>query len=190
MAHIFDPIMGGYRMVCEATGELSPGIASRDAQALVGVEWYSDVASARELYLARQRARFKVALVERGFSAEDAEDHAASLRWDLMPDGTVAGTPSGARIAEAEAPHPSIAQRARLRISVDRPTFASDGTEEATITIAGLVAPATVELGAGLTAEVSPADPVVRITSDVPRKFSIRVLDGLHWSAPVVLEAL
>lgn len=189
MAHVFDAQAGGYRLVCEATGTLSPVVATEE-RAVQGLEWYCDDPAAKEVYLARQRARFKLALVQRDMLPEEAEDHAAGLRWDLMPDGSATGTPSDAKIAEAEAVYPALAQRARLGISVDKATFASDSVEVATVTITGLVAPATVELGGGLAAQVSPADPMVRLTSDIPRRFTVRVLDANHWSRPVEVEAV
>lgn len=219
MAHVFDAAAGGFRLVCEATGVLSPVVATEE-RAVLGLEWYCDDPAAKEVYLARQRARLKAAIVgtphsiekaielrfipedalsrpltaeERAaiiITAEMAEDIAAALRWDLMPDGSVAGTPSAAKIAEAEAAHPALTQRARLGITSDKPTFASDGIEVATVTITGLIAPATVDLGDGLTAQVSPADPVVRLTSDIPKKFSVRIVDANHWSRPVEVEAV
>lgn len=193
MAHIFDFEEGGFRLVCEATGTLSPVVATEE-QAVLGVEWYSDVPGGDRLYIARQRARFKERMVNGlGLGPEEAEDHAAALRWDLMANGVPArALPTKEQFAEAEAPFPELAQRARVGIAVQNATFAADGVAQAVLTFTGLVA-ATEVIVTGpsgeLKATVSPADPVLGLTSDVPSLFSVRVLDAVHWSRPVEIEA-
>jgi hypothetical protein len=220
MTSFFDPILLGYRLVCEATGTLSPGIVTTDAQALVGVEWYSDTPDGEAVYLARQRARVKDALVGRTFSVEEgvkllilpedalsrpltdaedlariitpewAEEIASELRWDQTARGQAARRlPTPGEIASAEVPLPRIAQRARVRIATDKLTFRPDGVDRVVLTFSGLVASAVADLGGGRTAQVSPADVTVRLTSDVPRRFVVMVVDALHWSRPLRVEA-
>jgi hypothetical protein len=76
-----------------------------------------------------------------------------------------------------------------VRIATDKFTFRPDGLDRVVITFSGLVAPAAADLGEGRTIAVSPADFTVRLTSDVPRKFTVRIVDALHWSRPLLVEA-
>lgn len=187
MAHIFDAVAGGYRLVCEITGQQS-GVVSTDENAVNGLEWYSP--GTETDCLARQRARAKLLLVDRdGLGAEEAEDRVAGLRWDLMPSGQLVGTPSAQQIAQAEAPYSRLRQRIRLRLTVDKPMFQADGLDEAVVTVTGLIADATATLGDGLSVLVPVADPAIHITSDVPRVFMIQILDAQHWSRPLRIEA-
>lgn len=188
MAHVFDEAAGGYRLVCEATGVESDVVATEE-RAVMGLEWFCPDPVAEEAYLARQRARFKQNLVARGLLAEEAEDEAADLRWDLMPDGRVVGEPSDQAIADAEASMPELVQRARVAISADKASFTADGMDEVTVTFEGLVAEAEADLGDGLTVTVSPTDAIVTLTSDIPRTFEPRVLDANHYSRPITVEA-
>jgi hypothetical protein len=76
-----------------------------------------------------------------------------------------------------------------VRIATDKLTFRPDGVDRVVLTFSGLVASAVADLGGGRTAQVSPADVTVRLTSDVPRRFVVMVVDALHWSRPLRVEA-
>jgi hypothetical protein len=76
----------GYRLVCEATGALSAVVAVEPAN-LDDVEWYSDTADGDAALVARQRAKAKYAMVERGMSEDAAEMACQQVRWDLLPGG-------------------------------------------------------------------------------------------------------
>lgn len=225
MAFIFDAAAGGYRLVCEATGALSPVVATEE-RAVLGLEWYCEDPAAEAVYLARQRARFKATIVGKKrtveeavrlgilpeiprdaqdrfreltaaeealliISADDAEDIAAGLRWDLMANGQAASRlPTDAEKASADSAFTELQQRAKVRITTNKVRFLADGLEAATVTFEGLVASAVAELGGALTAAVSPVDPVVVLTSDIPRLFTVRILDAAHWSKPLHVEAV
>lgn len=191
MAHGFDNTAGGWRLIDEASGAFV-GAKHDDERPLIGLEHYGATPDGDALYLARQRARFKAALLEaEGLSAEEAEDDAAAKRWDRMPNGQPPRRlPTDAERDEAEADFPALAQRARVRVLVDKAQITADGQDEATVTFTGLVAPADIDLGDGLVVTVDPADPELVITSDVPRRFEVRALDDVHWSRPLTVVAI
>jgi len=83
----------------------------------------------------------------------------------------------------------SLLQKATVTISVDKTTFAADGVEEVLVTLSGLVADVVLDLGGGLTGSVTVADPTHIITSDVRMLFSLQIIDNLHWSEQIIIEA-
>ena len=82
----------------------------------------------------------------------------------------------------------NVEQKEVVIISVDKPNILADGIDEAAISLSGLVAPALVSFGNGLSQTVTPADPVIQLTSDVPRQFVVEINDMLHFSEPVFVE--
>ena len=74
-------------------------------------------------------------------------------------------------------------------ISSNKAQIIADGIDETTITFAGLVAPISVSFGEGVNQIVTPADPEIILTSDVPRQFVIEIDDTLHFAEPIFVEA-
>lgn len=83
-----------------------------------------------------------------------------------------------------------LVQKVTVTITPDRSTFPADGIAESRLTLGGLVGPGTLQLGNGLSVPVSPGDSVVILTSDVRRRFVAELVDDLHWSEPVAVEAV
>ena len=82
-----------------------------------------------------------------------------------------------------------LVQKNEVVISSNKAQIVADGIDEATITFAYLVAPVSVSFGEGLNQTATPADPVIILTSDVPRQFVIEIDDKLHFAEPIFVEA-
>lgn len=83
-----------------------------------------------------------------------------------------------------------LEQKSIVTITASKVAFLANGVDSVALTLIGLVAPAILSLGGGLTVGVSPADANVTITSDLPRLFVAELIDNLHWSALVSVEAV
>ena len=84
----------------------------------------------------------------------------------------------------------NLVLKAEVSVLTDKTQITADGIDEATITFTGLVKDSLIGLGGELTHVVSTSDPVLALTSDVPKVFEFRVLDEDHWSEPFIVEAL
>ena len=82
----------------------------------------------------------------------------------------------------------NLVQKAEVVISSNKAQIIADGIDETTITFAGLVAPISVSFGEGVNQTVTPADPEIILTSDVPRQFVIEIDDKLHFAEPIFVE--
>lgn len=80
--------------------------------------------------------------------------------------------------------------KAQVTIMADRQQFRADGIAEARFIFAGLEGEAICRVdGLGMY-PVTLADPVLVVTSDVPRAFRLRVEDPRHWSEWITVEAV
>lgn len=82
-----------------------------------------------------------------------------------------------------------VAQKAEVTLARNAATFSADGTSEGQITLTGLTQDAQVHVDQSIVT-VTVADPVLVITSDVPRIFAVQVVDAYHWSEIVMIEAV
>lgn len=83
----------------------------------------------------------------------------------------------------------ALAQKNIVMLTASAPTFPADGTSTVSLTFAGLSGSAVVTV-AGQQVTVSPADNVIKLTSDMPRTFSVQLVDTDQWSNPVNVEAV
>lgn len=115
---------------------------------------------------------------------------------------TVPSPPVGRTFIEIPVSHPAINNQIRWRVlnkvlvekteitlTADKVQIIPDGVDEATIMLAGMTGSVEISLGEGLDEIVLVSDPILVVTSDVPRKFEVRVLDVFHWADPITIEA-
>lgn len=83
-----------------------------------------------------------------------------------------------------------LVPKAVVTLTASAGTFPADGVTECQVTASGLTADAVCWILPTRTLALPAADPVLVITSDVPRRFVLQVLDPAHWSAPLTVEAV
>ena len=83
-----------------------------------------------------------------------------------------------------------LVQKNEVVITSNKGQIAANGIDEATLSFSGLVGPTAVSFGDDFSQIATPSDPVIILTSDVPRQFVVGIDDKLHFAESVFVEAL
>lgn len=81
-----------------------------------------------------------------------------------------------------------ITEKAKVIISGPA-TFQADGVSIGQLSFAGLQADIQVRVNSN-SVTVTEVDPILALTSDVPKSFQVEVKDGLHWSEVFTVKAI
>ena len=83
----------------------------------------------------------------------------------------------------------AIVLKEEVTVVSNKSQIIANGVDESIITFSGLLEDVKVTLGDELRIDVLTSDPILIVTSDVPRQFEISVSDMLHWSNFIIVEA-